>query len=87
MGHADRPRLHDSFCLDAQSRGVRLPLTDRRYANANANTYGDTNSNSHCDGNCNSNTHAQADADPKACSYAEAASYAAPAAIARDYWD
>ena len=87
MGHAGRPRLHDAFCLDAQSRSVRLSVTERRHSHSNTytdvNTYRDTNSNSHSDSNCNSNPNAQADADPKACSYAEAASYAATAAIAR----
>lgn len=81
MGHANRPRVHHAFGLDAQSRGLRLSFADRRHSHSNANTYGDTNSDSYCHRNSNTNT--QADSDAKACSDTEAAPFAATAAITR----
>ena len=85
MGHADRPRLHHAFSLDAQSRGLRLSLAGRRhsqsYSNTDINTYRYTDSNSHCDGKCTPtpNLHPH-----RVCADAEAASYAAAAAVARN---
>jgi hypothetical protein len=83
MGHADRPWRHDSLSLDAQPRGVRLSVARGRrhsHSHSNIHTYRNTDANSHC--NCNGNTDIHACAYSKTYSDAEAASYAATAAIA-----
>ena len=84
LGHADRPRLHYAFGLDAQSRGVRLPVAEWRhsnsYAHSNGNSYRNADANSDC--HCHGNSNTQADADSKACSYAEAATNTASPRIA-----
>ena len=84
LGHADRPRLHNAFSLDAQSRGVRLSLAERRHSNSdahsNGNSYSNADANSDC--HCHGNSNTQADADSKACSYAKAATNTASPRIA-----
>ena len=89
MGHADRPRLHNAFSVDTQSRGVRLSIAERRHsysdAHIDSNTYRDAESYSHSNGNGNGNrnTDAQTYPDSKTCSFSAAASYAAATAITR----
>lgn len=81
VGHADRPRLHNAFSLDAQSRSVRLSLAGGRrhsHAHSNVNTYRNANADSHCDGNTETYTHTES------CTDAKAASFAATTAIARN---
>ena len=73
LGYADRPRLHNAFSLDAQSGSICLSLAGRRrhsHSHSNINTYRDT----YCDSNFYNDT--------KTYGHAEAASYAAAAAIA-----
>jgi hypothetical protein len=85
VGHADRPRLHNTLSLDTESGSVRLSLAGRRrhsHSYSNINTYRDTNHNSHCDGNFYADTATYPDTE--GCTDAEAASYAATAAIARN---
>ena len=79
MGHADRPRLHNAFSLDAQSRSVRLSLAGGRlhsHAHSNVNTYLNANADSHCDGNSETYTHTESWPDAKSPSYAAAAAVA-----------
>jgi hypothetical protein len=69
--------------LDAQSGSVRLSIAGRRrhsYSHSNSNTYRNANCNSHCDGNFYTETYAHTEG----CTDAEAASYAATPAIARN---
>ena len=64
MGHANRPRLHDAFSLDAQSRRLCLSSARRCESNtytngvAQCNAYSDSygNSNSNRNGYCHSDT-------------------------------
>jgi hypothetical protein len=81
VGHADRPRLHNAFSLDAQSRSVRLSLAGGRrhsHAHSNVNTYRNANADSHRDGNSHTETYTYTES----CTDAKAASYAATTAIA-----
>jgi hypothetical protein len=83
MGHADRPRLHHTLSLDAQSGSVRLSFARggrHSHSHSNIHTHRNTDANSHC--NCNGNTDIHACAYSKTYSDAKAASYAATAAIA-----
>ena len=87
VGHADRPRLHNAFSLDAQSGSICLPLAGGRrhsHSHSNVNTYRNANadSNSHRDGN--SDTDTETYTHTESCADAEAASYAATPAIARN---
>jgi hypothetical protein len=85
MGHADRPRLHNAFSLDAQSRSVRLSLAGgRRHSNShsNVNTYRNANADSNSNGNSDTDTEAHSNSATR--TDAEAASYAATPAIARN---
>ena len=87
VGHADRPRLHNAFSLDAQSRSVRLSLAGGRrhsHAHSNVNTYHNANADSHCDGNSNSDGNTETYTHTESCTDAKAASYAATTAIARN---
>jgi hypothetical protein len=73
--------------LDAQSRGLCLSLAGCRHSIA------DTNSHSHCNGNCICNRDANPirngdaywHAGTEVYSFTEAASYAAAAAVARNW--
>jgi len=88
VGHASRPRLHDAFGLDAQSRRICLPTARRcesntnpngiakRYTYGNSNCYsnGNSNGNSNCDSNSYAYTHSYANGHSN--SYAYTDSYA-----------
>jgi hypothetical protein len=87
VGHADRPRLHNALSLDAQSRSVRLSLAGGRrhsHSNSNVDTYRNANSDSHCDSNSNGYGNTETYTHTESCTDAEAASYAATTAIARN---
>ena len=96
MGHADRPRLHNAFSVDAQSRRIRLPSARRWESDTNphrvaecygnSDGYADSNSNSdgYADSHCDSNGDTTAYTHTESCTDAEAASYAATPAIARN---
>jgi hypothetical protein len=83
MGDASRPRRHDAFGLDAQSRRVCLPAARCAQSDSNphglANSY--SNSNSHCDGNVYADIGTETYTNTERCADAEAASYTATAAI------
>ena len=88
MGHADRPRLHDAFSLDAQSRRVCLSFARRRESDPNTHGFADVlqptataDSNSNGNSNCDGNTDTETYTHTEICTDAEAASYAAAAAI------
>jgi hypothetical protein len=83
VGHADRPRLHNAFGLDAESRSVRLSLAGRRHSHTD--TYRNANADSHRDGNSNSDDNTETYTHTESCTDAKAASYAATTAIARNW--
>jgi len=82
VGHADRSRLDNTFGLDAQSRGVRLPSARR-----GSDSHTHANSYSHLDSNANSYSytdadfHAQTDADAEIGANTKASSQSAAASI------
>ena len=81
VGHANRPRLHNAFSLDAQPGSLRLSLAGGRrhsHAHSNINTYRNANADS------NSNSDGNSDTDTETYTHTEAASHAATAAIARN---
>jgi hypothetical protein len=86
FGTCRSTRLHHAFSLDAQSRGLRLSLAGRRYSqshsNTDINTDCDTDSNSHCHGKRYTDTETYTHTE--ICADAEAASYAAATAVARN---
>jgi hypothetical protein len=57
MGHANRPRLHDAFGLDAQPGRLCLSSGWSRYANTN------TKRNTHGNGDAYSNNNTDTEAD------------------------
>jgi hypothetical protein len=92
LGHADRPRVDNAFSLDTQSRRVCLSLANWRYSDPNSNSNSDINTNRDADDHADANSHCNrdffTDPDTEAYTYAEdrsdaeAASYAAAAAVA-----
>ena len=95
VGHANRPRLHDALGLDAQSRRLCLSFARRWESDANPNRITECYSDSNCYCYCTrlqqllqqlrqQHTDTQTYAHPEDHSDAEAASYAAAAAIARN---
>ena len=73
MGHADRPRLHNAFSMDAQSGSIRLPIAGRRrHSHSNTNTYRDSNFYN----DTKTYAHAEGRTDAKAASHAAAAAIA-----------
>ena len=87
MGHADRSWLHNALCLDAQSRSVRLSLAGGRrhsHSHSNVNSYRNANADSNSNSNGNSDTDTKAYTHTESWTDAEAASYAATPAIARN---
>ena len=83
MGHADRPWLNNSLSLDAQSGSVCLSLAGRCYPDSHSNAYRDTHCNRHCDGIFYTDTETYTHTED--CTDAKAASYAATAAVARNW--
>jgi hypothetical protein len=95
MGHANRPRLHDAFGLDAQSRRICLPTARRCQSNTNTNgyTYGNSNAdgdrcghsnsnnNTYCYSDGNSNTDADFNTDSEAHTDSKTATDAAAQAV------
>ena len=73
MGHANRPRLHDAFSLDAQSRRICFPITRQRdsnpythcksHDNSGTYTYANGHSNSNTYGHTQTDTYAKAQSD------------------------
>ena len=97
VGHADRPRFDYIVCVDTQPRGVRLS-TSRWWGESNADSdrkcytdsdsYGNGNPHGDCHSYANSDGNGDADTETythtESCTDAEAASYAATPAIARN---
>ena len=89
MGHADRPRLHNAFSLDPQSRRVCVPAARCTHSDPNTDciAFGYAHGNSHCDadsdsdGNCDGNLYTETYAHTEVCTDTAVASYAAAPAI------
>jgi hypothetical protein len=74
VGHADRSRLDHALRLDAQSRGVRFPLAQRR---------GDSNTNANCD----RDGHGNADSYRNRYSYLDTYAYCYSYTCSKDHAD
>jgi hypothetical protein len=83
MGHASRPRRHNALGLDAQSRGVCVPAARSAQSDPNAHGLADSNGNSDSDSDGNFYTDTETYTHTEGCTDAEAASYAATAAVMR----